>query len=716
MSLDALFNPRSIAIVGASADSTKTSGLPIRFLRQQTYEGEIFPVNPRVAEIDGLRCYKSIEALPVSPDVAMVLLGSAHAVEAVRELAAKGTKYAIVLAGGFGESGEDGRERQQQLLAAAGGMRILGPNTIGLVNVSNSVPLSASGALSAGTLLKGSVSVVSQSGGILGALLSRLTASGVGLAKLIATGNEADLEIADFVDHLADDPDTTVIALYIEAIRHPEKFRRAARRAREAGKTIVALKIGRSAAGARAAASHTGAMAGTDRTYDAFFRDLGIVRAQTFGDLVDIPAALATQPALLGRRVAILTSTGGAGTLIVDSFGLNGLEAPDPDARTAEQLATVMPDGPSSLGTNPIDVTLAGLQPAILKGCIETLLDSPAYDALVVIVGATSVRNPDLISNAIREAKSVGSKPLLAYVSPHAPEAVSRLTTQGVPTFSTPEAVTAALNALWTVGRPLRRVEGPQPRPAVDIPPDWVGSLDEHKAKTLFARFGVPVVREKIVANESEAREAARELGGNVVLKILSSTITHKSDVGGVAIGLDAATAGDALARMREFVTARAGRAPEAFIVQEMVQGGGLELILGCHRDPLGLVLLLGMGGVTAELMNDTVIRLLSPETSFSHDLALEMVQELRCWPLLDGYRGRAKLDVQALVSAIVNFAAMAVALDGRFVEAEINPMFVLTVGAGVRAADAVAVLAGPNQPPEQSGGANRNGARSDWG
>ncbi|WP_316184370.1 MULTISPECIES: acetate--CoA ligase family protein [unclassified Bradyrhizobium] len=701
MSLDALFNPRSIAIVGASADATKTAGLPVRFLRQQTYEGEIFPVNPRVAEIDGLRCYKNIEALPVSPDVAMVLLGSAHAVQAVRELAAKGTKYAIVLAGGFGESGEDGLERQQQLRDAAGDMRILGPNTIGLVNVSNAVPLSASGALSAGTLLKGSVSVVSQSGGILGALLSRLTANGVGLSKLIATGNEADLEISDFVEHLAHDPDTRVIALYIEAIRHPAKFRRAARRAREAGKTIVALKIGRSAAGARAAASHTGAMAGTDRTYDAFFRDLGIIRAQTFGDLVDIPAALATQPALRGRRVAILTSTGGAGTLIVDSLGLNGFEAPDPDTRTAAQLAALMPDGPLSLRTNPIDVTLAGLQPAILKGCIETLLDSAAYDALVVIVGATSVRNPELISNAIREAKSVGLKPLLAYVSPHAPEAASRLTAQGVPTFSTPEAVTVALNALWTVGRPLRRLEGAQPRPAVDIPHDWIGSLDEHRAKALFARFGIPVVREKIVANESEAREAAQAFGGSVVLKILSSTITHKSDVGGVAVGLDAATVGAALDRMREVVTAKAGRAPEAFIVQEMVQDGGLELILGCHRDPLGPVLLLGMGGVTAELMNDTVIRLLTSEASFSHDLALEMVQELRCWPLLDGYRGRLKLDVDALVSAVVNFAAMAVALDGRIVEAEINPVFVLPAGAGVRAADAVAVLTGRRKSQE---------------
>ncbi|CCD88943.1 putative Acyl-CoA synthetase [Bradyrhizobium sp. ORS 285] len=693
MSLDALFNPRSIAIVGASADSTKTSGLPIRFLRQQAFGGQIYPVNPRVAEIDGLRCYNSIEALPSSPDVAMVLLGSAHAVEAVRELAARGTRYAIVLAGGFGESGEDGRERQQQLLAAAGGMRLLGPNTIGLVNVSNAVPLSASGALSAGTLLKGSVSVVSQSGGILGALLSRLTANGVGLSKLIATGNEADLELSDFVEHLADDPDTSVIALYIEAIRHPAKFRRAARRAREAGKTIVALKIGRSAAGARAAASHTGAMAGTDRTYDAFFRDIGIIRAQTFGDLVDIPAALATQPALMGRRVAILTSTGGAGTLIVDSLGLNGFEAPDPDTSTAAQLAALMPDGPSSLGTNPIDVTLAGLQPAILKGCIETLLGSPAYDALVVIVGATSVRNPDLISNAIREARSDGSKPLLAYVSPHAPEAVSRLTTQGVPTFSTPEAVTVALNALWAVGRPLHQLEGPRPRPAVDIPHDWVGSLDEHKAKALFARFGIPVVREKIVANGAEAHEAARDFGGHVVLKILSSEITHKSDIGGVAVGLDAATVGAALDRMRDVVTAKAGCAPEAYIVQEMVQGGELELILGCHRDPLGLVLLLGMGGVTAELMNDTVIRLLSSETSLSHDLALEMIKDLRCWPLLNGYRGRAKLDVEALVDAIVNFAAMAVALDGRIVEAEINPLFVLPAGAGVRAADAVAVL-----------------------
>ncbi|MBC9878639.1 acetate--CoA ligase family protein [Bradyrhizobium sp. INPA01-394B] len=693
MSLNALFNPRSIAVVGASADSTKTSGLPVAFLRQQKFEGEIYPVNPRVAEIDGLRCYKSIEALPVAPDVAMVLLGSAHALGAVRELAAKGTKHAIVLAGGFGESGEEGQERQRQLLSAAGGTRILGPNTIGLVNVSDSVPLSASGALSAGSLLKGSVSVVSQSGGILGALLSRLTANGVGLSKLIATGNEADLEIADFVDYLADDVGTSVIALYIEAIRHPEKFRRAARRAREAGKKIVALKIGRSAAGARAAASHTGAMAGTDRTYDAFFRDLGIVRAQTFGDLVDIPAALATQPALMGRRVAILTSTGGAGTLIVDSFGLHGLEAPDPDTKTAEQLATVMPDGPASLKTNPIDVTLAGLQPEILKGCIETLLNSPAYDALVVIVGATSVRNPDLISNAIREAKSAQSKPLLAYVSPYAPEAVSRLTKQGVPTFSTPEAVTVVLNALWTVGRPLRRREGSQPRPAVDIPGDWHGSLDEHRAKSLFARFGVPVVREKIVANGLEAGEAARELGGRIVLKILSSTITHKSDVGGVAVGLDAATVGGALDRMREVVAARVGRAPEAFIVQEMVPSGGFELILGCHRDPLGLVLLLGMGGITAELMNDTVIRLLAPDISFSRDLALEMVQELRCWPLLDGYRGRARLDVEGLVSAIVAFAAMAVALDGRIVEAEINPMFVLPAGEGVCAADAVAVL-----------------------
>lgn len=693
--IETLFRPRSVAVVGASTDATKTSGLPIRFLRQQAFGGEIYPVNPRVGEIDGLRCYGSVDALPSEPDVAMVLLGAARTVQAVRDLAAKGTRYAIVLASGFGESGEAGRSRQAELLEAAGPMRILGPNTIGLVNVSDGVPLSASGALAAGQFQKGPVGVVSQSGGILGALLSRAAARGIGLSKLVATSNEADLEIADFIDYLADDAQTSVIALYIETIRNPETFRRAAAKARAAGKPIVALKIGRSDAGARAAASHTGAMAGSDRTYDAFFRDLGVIRAQSFGDLVDVPAALATQPVLKGRRVAVLTSTGGAGTLVADSLGLTGFDAPMPDAETVARLKQAMPEGHGALDGNPVDITLAGLQPDVLKGCIGALLESPCYDALAVIVGSSSVAQPELIGDAIRAASPSGGKPVLAYVSPHAPEAAARLTRQGVPAFNTPEAVAAALSALWAAGQPPAKAEPAPRRLLAEIPTDWRGSLDEKRAKELFARFGLRCVREVEVRNADEANAAARGFGGSVVLKILSSTITHKSDVGGVAVSLDAETIGPRLERMREEVERRAGVAPEGYIVQEMVPPGGLELILGCHRDALGSVLLLGLGGVTAELMKDTTIRLLAPGTVLSREEALAMAQELKGWPLLDGYRGRPKLDVEALISAIVDFSAMVAQLGDRLMEAEINPLFVLPAGRGAIAADGVAVLAG---------------------
>jgi len=693
MSLGVLFNPRSVAIVGASADPSKTSGLPVKFLRQQNFDGEIYPVNPRVAVIDGLRSYATIEELPAAPDVAMIVLGADRTVDAVRALAQKGTRHAIVLASGFGESGEEGKSRQRQLREVAGSMRILGPNTIGLVNVSDGVPLSASGALAAGSFIRGPVGVVSQSGGILGALLSRASAQGIGLSKLVATSNEADLEMSDFIDYLADDPHTSVIALYIESIRYSDHFRSAALKARAAGKSIVALKIGRSAAGARAAASHTGAMAGSDRVYDAYFRDLGIIRAQSFGDLVDIPAALATQPALTGRRIAILTSTGGAGTLVADSLGLCGFDSPAPDQSTVDHLLQAMPGGNAALDTNPVDVTLAGLQPDILKGCIKALLDSPSYDGLTVVVGSSSVGNPELVSNAIREAGSAtAAKPVLAYVSPHAPEAAARLTQQGVPAFNTPEAVASAFSALWTAGQPLVRMQ-PANRSPVDIPADWQGSLNEHRAKSLFSRFGLPVVREHVVANADEARQAASALGGKVVLKMLSSAVTHKSDVGGVAVGLDAGTIGEQLEKMRATVKLRAGIDPDGFLVQEMVSPGGLELILGYSRDPLGAVLLIGIGGVTAELMKDTVLRLLPPGCAMSRDDAVSALRELRSWPLLDGYRGRPKLDVEALAVAIVDFSVMVAQLGDRLIEAEINPIFVLPQGSGVKAADAVAVL-----------------------
>jgi len=526
--------------------------------------------------------------------------------------------------------------------------------------------------------------------------LSRAAARGIGLSKLVSTSNEADLDMADFVDYLVDDDSTSVIALYLEGLRHPERFRRATLRAAAAGKPVVVFKIGRSESGARSAVSHTGALAGSDRMYDALFNQVGVIRAQTFSDLLDVPQALATRRRLGGRRVAILTSTGGAGTLVADSLGMASFETPPPDEATAAKLRALQTGDHAVLDRNPIDVTLAGLQPALLRGAIATLLDSPCYDAVAVIVGSSGLAMPDLMAGAIRDSLPGSDKPVMAFVSPHAPQITRLLNEQGVPAFQSPESVTSALAAMKQHAAFRQRGASSAKQnaeAAVEVNDIPSGSLNEAQAKALFARFGVTGVREQVVTNAAEAERAARELGGKVVLKLLSNTITHKSDVGGVAVGLSAESIGARLNRMRDDVETVTGLPANAFLVQEMV-AGGTELILGLHRDPLGTALLLGMGGVAAELFKDTTMRLLSADAPLSRDDALEMTRELKTWPLLKGYRGRPRADVDALANAIVAFARMATQLGERIVEAEINPIFVLPAGQGVRAADGVAVLA----------------------
>lgn len=687
-----LMNPRSVAVIGASADPTKTSGRPVSYLVKHGFAGAIYPVNPKVKRIGELQCFPDVAALPASPDVGIVLLGAERAHLAVRALAERNAAAAIVLASGYTETGEEGARRQQELMEAAGGMRILGPNTIGLVNLTDNIVLSATGALEMDHFPAGSIGVVSQSGGILGALLSRAAARGIGLSKLVATSNEVDLELADFIDYLADDPATRVIALYIEAVRNPARFRSAALRAARAGKPVVAFKIGRSEAGAKAAISHTGALAGADRMYDALFRQVGVIRAQTFGDLLDIPAALATGRKLQGRRVAILTSTGGAGTLVSDSLGVAGFETPAPDDATAAALRALQTGSHAALDRNPIDVTLAGLQPDLLRGAIKAVLASPTYDALTIIVGSSALAMPELMANAIRDCLPLSDKPVIAYVSPHAPEVGAILTQRGVPAFADAESCTRAFAGMHQFASWTPRAVDHSPETAASIDDFPSGSLDEAQAKALFARFGVPCVRESIVSTPAEAQAAASEFGGPIVLKILSREITHKSDVGGVAVNVQPGEIGKRLARMADDVEAKAGARPERFLVQEMVSGG-TEVILGMYRDPLGTAVLVGMGGITAELFKDTAMRLLPEKGGLDREEALELLRELKTWPLLDGFRGRPKADVDALVDAIVAFSRMAAQLGRRLVEAEINPIFVMPAGQGVRAADGVVVL-----------------------
>ncbi|WP_459208253.1 acetate--CoA ligase family protein [Pseudomonas sp. MLB6B] len=690
-SIARLLGPASVAVIGASGDARKTAGRPIAFLRKHGFAGRLYPVNPRYEEIDGLQCYPSIAALPEVPDVAIILLGPERANQAVAELAAQGCPAAIVLAGGYGETGASGALRQEELKAARGSMRILGPNTIGLVNLTDRVTLSASGALDMDQLLAGRVAVVSQSGGILGALLSRGVAAGIGFSKLISTSNEVDLDVADFVDHLAGDPATSVIALYLEGLRDSEKFSRAARKARAAGKPIVVYKVGRSEAGAHAANSHTGAMAGSDDLYSAYFRQLGVIRADTFADLLDIPFALASGRCMKGRRVAILTSTGGAGTLIADNLGVSGFETPAPGAQTAQALRNLDIGDQAVLDRNPIDLTLAGLQPELMRKAIGILLESDDYDAVVSVVGSSGVAQPHLMADAIRDSLTHSDKPVLAYISPHAPVAAQRINGSGGVAFNAPESCASALKALMLYGQMSDPdVSATLPaafNDALETLPS--GLLDESRSKRLYASFGIPVTREQVVETAERAVQAATQLGGQVVLKVLSERIVHKSEVGGVALRLSAQDIGARLEQMRDEVGKHVGFTPQTFLVQEMV-GGGQELILGLLRDPqLGPALLLGMGGVTAELFQDTTLRLLP----VSEAQAREMLSELKTFALLDGFRGMPRADIDAAARCIAAFSDMAMQLGERLLEAEINPLLVRPEGKGVIALDGLTVI-----------------------
>jgi acyl-CoA synthetase (NDP forming) len=680
--LERLLRPRSVAVIGASADPTRMTGRPVGYLQRHGFGGAIWPVNPRATEIAGLPCYADVAALPGAPDVGIVLLGMERAEAAVRALAERGAAAAIVLAGGFAENGGDGTDRQARLKAAAGGMRLLGPNTIGLVNLTDRIVLSASGALEVEDLAAGRIALISQSGGILGAVLSRGAAQGIGFSSLVATGNEADLDVADLLDHLADDPASDVIALYVEGLRRPDAFRAAARKAASAGKRIVAYKVGRSEAGAQAAISHTGALAGADRLYDALFGRLGVVRAERFSDLLDIAAGLATRRAMRGRRVAVLTSTGGAGALLADSFGLAGFTLPPPDAPTAERLAAVT--GEAAVA-NPLDLTLAGLKPEVMHGAIAALLESSSYDALAVVVGSSALAQPSLVADAIAAGQRISDKPMIAYISPHAPHIGAALQRGGVPAVNAPEAAASILVALVAPAAIM-----PEPAAAPHLPDLPVGPLDEAESKALFARFGITPAREIACATPEQAAAAAMTLGGTVVLKALSRHLAHKSDVGGVRIGVPVSDVAAEGAAMLARVAAASGRAPEGLLVQEQLRGG-VEVILGLQRDPhLGTAILLGMGGVAAELFGDTALRLLPIDRA----TAEAMLGELRGAPLLHGFRGRPRADVPALVDAILAFARMGEAMGDRLVTAEINPLFVLAEGEGVRAADALAVLA----------------------
>ena len=446
--IEKLFRPKSVAIIGASTNPAKTAGRPLRFLREYGFSGKIWPVNPQSSKIDGIRCYASINDLPAAPDASIILLDPSGTEDAVRKLSTLGASASIVLGGGYGETGPAGIKRQAALSEAAKSMRLLGPNTIGLLNLQDRIILSASGALDAEALTTGKIGVISQSGGILGSLLSRAAAKGIGLSHLAATGNEGDLEVCDILEWMINETETSVITLYLEGLRNTKRFKFLARAASRAGKHLVVYKVGKSDAGALASASHTGAMAGDDRLYDALFAQSGVLRVDRFDDLLDIAMALSTGKKTKGDRVGILTSTGGAGSLVADRCGLVGLTTPAPSRKTAALLGSLLRHVGFIANRNPIDLTLAGLTPEIVRGSITALIEAKEYDIVIPIIGSSAVGRPELFAEPLIQAANDISKPLIVYCSPDAPDILYRLNSAGIPTYAAPETCAEAVKAL----------------------------------------------------------------------------------------------------------------------------------------------------------------------------------------------------------------------------------------------------------------------------
>jgi acyl-CoA synthetase (NDP forming) len=683
-----------VAIVGASADPRRTAGKPALYLNKHGFKGRVHLVNPRYTDINGVPCVPRVADLPEPPDVGLVLLGAEPAIDAVRELAKRGASTAIVLAGGFAEIDATGAQRQTQLLEAADGMRLLGPNTIGMVNVADHTALSASAALELDHLAPGRVAIVTQSGGMLGALLSRGASRGLGFSRLIATGNEADVDVCDAIDYLLDDDVTRVIGLYLESVRRPTRFRELARQAAERGKRLVAFKIGRSEAGAQSATSHTGAIAGTDRMYDALFKQTGAVRVETLDGLLDAATGLTCDIPLRGPRLGILTSTGGGGSLVAEACGLRGFVVPAPDSPTADRLRTALLGESAMADRNPIDLTLANLRSETYRETIAALVDSPSYDAVVVVVGSSGLEDPSLAAAPVREAALASAKPVVVYVNPHAMNIVSYLTGVGVPAFFTAEGCATALAAMAGAS-----IAAPSLSEASRVP--TAGRvLNEAEALALFAEHRLQVVPHSVASTPEDALDfATRSLRGErVVVKVLARSVAHKSDIGGVRVGV---APSDVVAACNELRQRVGVDQFEGWLIQQQVTGG-TELLLGAIRDPqLGLALVLGAGGTAAEVFGDTSLRLLPLGPTDASD----MLQELRCRVFLEGYRGQPPGDVDALVQAIERFAEMAIALGDQLSEAEINPLFVLPRGQGVVAADGLVVLRDASTRPALHGG-----------
>ncbi|GAA5231970.1 acetate--CoA ligase family protein [Verticiella sediminum] len=697
--LEAFFAARGIAVVGASEDYTKIGGRPVHLLRKYGYAGAIYPINPKGGEIQGLPAYASVRDTPQAPDMAVVAVPARAAVEAVRDCAARGVRAVVMLSAGFAEAGPEGAEMQAEMvdIAREAGMRLLGPNCLGTVSVAEAAIGSFSVVLEEYMPSAGDVGIVSQSGNVGSFAMQNIVQRGLGVSRFIATGNEADVDVADGLAALVDDPATRVILCVMETCRDAGRLIEALELARTRGKPVIVLKIGSTEQGQAAAASHTGALAGSDAVIDAVFRRHGALRVHSIEALLDVAhAASQLMPHRLpkGNRVALVAASGGFGIMMADAMANAGMRMPALADATRERIRAALPGAGTN---NPVDASAqVSSRPEILLSVLSALMDDPGSDATLLFLSLSlyNSRLRGVYMQALAQVREAHPEKLLMVISRGPADAVAEINALGIPVFPTIDAAAQGLAGLVRLGGLAT-----QPAPlgcrgaAAPLPAEVF--RNEYHAKKILAAAGVPVLDEAIATTADDAARHAARMGWPVVLKIVSEDIAHKTEVGGVELNLaseDAVRA--AYARILARVAERApGARVEGVLVAPMARGG-TELIMGVSRDPVfGPVVMVGMGGIYAEVLKDVAVQV----APVSEDEALAMIRGLKLFALLDGARGQARADVQAAARTVARLSEFACRHAADVAEIDMNPVLVKPEGEGVVVLDALMIP--PREP-----------------
>ncbi|HYW92041.1 MAG TPA: acetate--CoA ligase family protein [Gammaproteobacteria bacterium] len=688
--LRALFQPRSVAVIGASSNPQKIGGIPVQLLQKYGFAGDVYPVNPRHESIQGLRAWASVQDIEKPPELAIVAVPAAGVYEAIGQCGRAGVKSAVVFSSGFAEVGDEGAVQQEQLreLGRSHGVRILGPNCLGVINTRIGLVGTFSPAVVSSIASPGRIGIVSQSGafGMYAYCMAR--ERGIAIGDWIATGNEADIEFADCLAYMARDENTDVVLGYMEGCRDGEKLKAALALAAENRKPVVIVKVGVSSIGGEAARSHTAALAGSDATFDALFRQYNVCRASSIEEAFDITYAAAQGETRVSRNLGLITVSGGAGILMADEASRQGLCIPELPADAQARIRDVVP---FAAPRNPVDATgQVASDMGLYEKIIDHALSANVFDTVVAFQGlaALSPRYGQWGQKMWNSFIDRYPDKLFVFASVMQPEYQREMEEAGAICFGDPTRAVRAIGAVVRIKEGFdawKRPSAPE-REWTELPS--VGGTDQSEltALRLFASAGIPVIEHRHAASAADCARAVEELGVPTAVKVLSPDIVHKSDAGGVRLNVDAAAAAGAFAEIRNNVRKAHPEARFEGVLVTPMKNDGVETIVGAHVDPVfGPVIMFGLGGVAVEVLRDVTFRV----APFDREVAMQMIADIRAAPILDGYRLNWTPDKHALADTLSRLSCLAYANRDSFRSMELNPLLVLPEGSGVVALDA---------------------------